>query len=101
MLQKFLVSKSFCDCSVMVTMKDVTENYVQLKEVIEASELNQSCKSQLLLKSLQNRWFIVQISVVDIDPKPSTRIPLYCKQNDDIKSWITKQTNKLKELQTN
>jgi len=100
MLQKFLVSKSFCDCSVMVTMKDVTEYYKQLKEVIEASEINKSCKSQLLLKSLQNRWFIVQISVVDIDPKPSTRIPLYCKQNDDIKSWIKEQVNKLKVLQT-
>lgn len=89
LLQRYLVSKSFCDCSVMLTVKNVTGLESSLRKCLteELQTGNSLRKSMILLNSLGGSSFIVSVSVVDIDPKPSSRIPLYCQQHEKIKNW--------------
>jgi len=93
LVQKYLVSKSFCDCSVMITMKNVTGHHNVLEKYLENMDTTNNNNSMQLIKSGDDSYFLISISVVDIDPKPSSRVPLYCQQYEKLQSWWTSKLN--------
>ena len=78
-LQKFLVSATFRDCSIMITFKEA---------------LTREEKPQRMVKDLSTGCnYAYKIKLIDLDPKSSSKIEYYKELNDKILgNFIQKQT---------
>nr|CAB3256622.1 inositol-pentakisphosphate 2-kinase-like [Phallusia mammillata] len=82
-VRKFLVSKSFCDCSIMISMRKITCTK-QMPVPSKAQKLTAQCNT---IQDQFGNVYVVSIAVVDLDPKSSTRIPFYHQFNQKLVEW--------------
>ena len=87
-LRQFLVSKSFCDCSVMISFQRISavpDDWFELKNCLP-SAYPPSAKFNLVADQNEHEY-VVSIAVVDTDPKYLSNMPLYQEKYSQISKW--------------
>ena len=88
-LRRFLVSKVISCCQVMITMQQLVlplnphlVKYIQRRKVYPSAKCN-------IIEVDDGLFFLVSISIVDTDPKPSSRIKKNINKYHEIRDWWT------------
>ncbi|XP_033106076.1 inositol-pentakisphosphate 2-kinase-like [Anneissia japonica] len=75
-IREFLIAATTKDCSIMLTLQQAS-----------ATQMEESIPS---ISSRNGSRFLYQCRIVDLDPKPSTRIPMYDRLDQDITQYYKK-----------
>ncbi|XP_076820080.1 inositol-pentakisphosphate 2-kinase-like [Clavelina lepadiformis] len=91
LLRKFLVAKSFSDCSVMISFQRIIDPSVKSLQHLKKTLSSRSPTAHLnILQDKKGQNYIVSVAVVDTDPKFSQKIPDYYNQHTKIMEWWEK-----------
>nr|XP_002128315.1 inositol-pentakisphosphate 2-kinase [Ciona intestinalis] len=87
-VKNFLISKCFCDCSLMFAIKRINQPNTQVTEYLKKRfENSQKFASCDVIADNNGNCYLVSVAVVDTDPKPATRIPMYLDQHRTFVEW--------------
>jgi len=88
-VRRFLVAKSLCDCSIMISFKRITfPSSVDAERIISVSK---NSSQSAILKLSDDLYLLVSVTVVDTDPKLSSKVPHHIKQHCKIRDWWHKE----------
>ena len=90
-IQRFLVAKSLCDCSIMISYKKITFPSSSSEDIERVISLSKNSSQSAILKLSDGLYLLISMTVVDTDPKLSSKVPHHIKQHCKIRDWWHKE----------
>lgn len=84
-IKDFLLAASLKDCSIMITLIRVSDNYEQQQQQqhqFDSSSLEDNWASISIPFNSCNLFVYYRIAIIDVDPKPLCNIPKYSEQDN-------------------